>query len=111
MPKRLPHSKSNIHNFFKEWRVHRNLSQEKAASRIGLDRSHLSKIESGKSEYNQAFLEAAALAYDCQPTDLLIRNPIEMGEIWTLVDKIKLASPEKQKSIVAVIETLLKTGT
>jgi transcriptional regulator with XRE-family HTH domain len=111
MPKRLPHSRGHVRHFFREWRDFRNLSQERAADRIGIDRSHLSKIESGKSEYNQAFLEKAADAYLCDPADLLVRNPLDKSAAWTLYDAIKKASPEKRASIIAVVETLLNTGT
>jgi transcriptional regulator with XRE-family HTH domain len=87
------------------------MSQERAAERIGCDRSFLSKIESGKSEYNQAFLEAAADAYRCEPADLLIRNPLVKNSLWTLLEALQKAPLSKQEAIAAVVETMLKTGT
>lgn len=111
MPKRMPHKSTHRPHFFKEWREFRNLSQERASDRIGIDRSHLSKIETNKSEYNQAFLEQAADAYLCDPADLLIRNPLDKSSAWTLFDTIRRAPAEKRESILAVVETMLKTGT
>ena len=46
--------------FLKEWREHRQLTQEQAADRLNISRALLSKIENAKSPYSQGFIEAAA---------------------------------------------------
>lgn len=97
--------------FLRQWRDYRNLTQEAAAARIGVDRSLMSKIESGRSPYTQNFLEAAAIAYLCEPADLLMRNPLDKSAIWTLMDAVKSSSVNTQKQIQAVVETIIKTGT
>lgn len=75
-------------HFIKEWRKHGGLSQEKFAERIGIERSYLSKIESGKRRYDQPFLEAAAETLQCTPADLIMRNPadpvgMDLWAIWS----------------------------
>lgn len=111
MPKVTPRIRPLRRTFIRHWREFRELNQDHAAERIGIDRSQLSRIENGKAPYNQAFLEAAAYAYRCDPADLLMRNPLDDDAIWTLIDVVRGTSSEKQKQISAVIETLLKTGT
>lgn len=111
MPRVTPRQQPLRRTFIRQWREYRHLSQEAAADRIGVDRSLLSKIENGRSPYNQAFLEAAAMAYMCEPADLLVRNPKDKAAIWTLMDAVRNAPDGTQKQIQAVIETLIKTGT
>jgi transcriptional regulator with XRE-family HTH domain len=111
MPKVTPRKQPLRRTFLRQWREYRNLSQAAAADRIGVDRSLLSKIETGNSPYNQPFLEAAAIAYMCEPVDLLVRNPKDKSAIWTLIESVKATSPATQKQIQAIVETLIKTGT
>lgn len=109
---RQPRPKPTLRRtFLRQWREYRNLSQEQAAERVGLDRSQLSRIENGQTPYNQAFLEAAAIAYRCEPADLLMRNPLDKSAVWTLIDAVRDTSPATQKQIQAIVETIIKTGT
>lgn len=98
-------------HFMKEWRNYRELSQERAASRLDISRSQLSKIENFKSPYSQGLIEAAAEAYNCTVADLLIRNPLDTSAPWSIMDQLQKATPNLRQQAAAVIETLLKTGT
>jgi len=64
-------------HYLKEWREHRDLSQQFAADRIDVSRELLSKIENMKSPYLQPQLEGLAALYRETPATLLARNPIE----------------------------------
>lgn len=86
--------------FLREWREYRDLTQETAASRIGVSRTLLSKIESAKSPYLQNFLERAAEAYMCEPWDLLNVNPLKEGDVVDLTSMMKRASPEDAAAII-----------
>lgn len=110
MPRVTPRQRPLRPTFLRQWREHRNLSQDDAAERIGIDRSLLSKVENGKAPYNQAFLEAAAYAYRCDVADLLMRNPLDKSAPWALIDVVREAPPALQKQIFTVVESLLKTG-
>jgi transcriptional regulator with XRE-family HTH domain len=103
IPKPRPKQKT----FLRAWREYRGLSQEAAASRIGIDRTTLSKIERGKVPYDQALLERAADAYSCQPADILMRNP--SSPIWTLLDVVRDLPEFQQKQIIGIIKGFLNS--
>lgn len=96
-------------HFIKEWRKFRHLTQEQLAERVGYDRSYINKIENGKKRYDQPFLEAAAEALQCEPADLIMRDPTDPGGIWSIWDQI----PKAQRvQAVKILETFTKkTGT
>lgn len=100
---RLPH-------FLRQWRKKAGLSQEAAADRVGIDRTTLSKIESGKVPYNQDLLERLAFAYGCEPADLIAINPTMWDGPRLIYDKLRAADKETQGRVAAVIEALLKAG-
>jgi transcriptional regulator with XRE-family HTH domain len=91
-PKRL-----RERHFIREWREHANLTQERAADRIGMSRENYSKIENGKVPYNQDFLEEAAKAFSCSPADLIMRDPTSPDAIWSIWENLKPA--EKNEAL------------
>lgn len=95
-------------HFIREWRKHRELSQEQLAERIGINRAYLSKIEGGKRRYDQPFLEAAAEVLRCEPADLIIRDPSDPDGIWSIWDA--LSQPQRTQ-VVEIAKTLKRTGT
>lgn len=94
-------------HFIKEWRKHRGLTQEQFAERLEITQGQLSKIENGKREYDQSFLELAADVLNCAPADLLVRDPSDPAGLWTLWDQLK---PVERSQAVAVLQAI-KTGT
>lgn len=95
-------------HFIKQWRVFRGLTQVQLAERIGIDKSYLSKIESGARRYDQHFLEAAAEALNCEPADLIIRDPSDPEGIWDIWDNLN--KPQRLQ-VVEIAKTLKRTGT
>jgi transcriptional regulator with XRE-family HTH domain len=97
-------------HYIKEWRKHRGLTQEQLAERIGMARSYLALIESGRRRYDQPFLEHAAEALQCSPADLIMRNPTDPDGLWSIYDT--LSAPER-KQAVQLLRVLAggKTGT
>lgn len=97
--------------YLRQWRKHRDMSQERFADLMEVDRTVISKIENGKVSYTQGFLEAAAYALRCQPADLLMRDPSQPDAIWTIWEQI----PETERArAVAVLKAFMsnaKTGT
>jgi len=73
--------------FLKEWRKHKGLSQEKLAEKLGIHKGDISNLEKGKRRYNQDILEALADALECEPADLIMRNPADPDNIWSIWDK------------------------
>jgi transcriptional regulator with XRE-family HTH domain len=95
-------------HYIKEWRKHRGLTQDRLAERIGIDRAYLSKIESGKRRYDQPFLEAAAVVLQCEPADLIIRDPSDPDGIWSVWDTLR---PVERQQVVEIAKTIKRTGT
>ena len=58
MPPRIAFQKKRARRrtFFKQWRVHRGLSQEQLAERLGTSVASISRIESGGQPYTQDVL-------------------------------------------------------
>lgn len=94
-------------HFLRKWRLHREMKQQEAADKIGLSRSHLSNIETGRKGYDQGFIEAAARVYRCSPADLIGRDPTAQEPIWNIVQAI----PESERPRAArVLEAFRKAN-
>lgn len=93
--------------FLREWRLYRNLSQEKAAERLEIDRTTLSRIERGLVPYNQGLLESAAEAYSCEVVDLIIRNPTDPEAPWSIWETLK---PAQRHTAFELIKTLKRAS-
>lgn len=93
--------------YLREWRKHRGLTQQQLADRLDIDRTIVSKIETGKLEYSQHFLEAAADALMCEPADLLVRDPTAPDPIWSIWDRIP---PVDRPKAIAVLQALTNTS-
>lgn len=94
-------------HFIREWRLHRGLTQEQMAERVGIDKSYLSKIENGRKRYDQPFLEAASEVLGCEPADLIQRDPSQSARIWEIWDKLQ---PTQREQLVEIAQTLRKVG-
>lgn len=75
MPARINAKGSRQRHYIKEWREHRNLTQDQLAERMGTSKTSISRIESYKQPYTQDFLELCAQVLNCSLADLLIRDP------------------------------------
>lgn len=93
--------------YFKEWREHRNLTQEQLADRLGTTKATISRMENGKTSYNEGYLEALSEALNSTPQDLISRHP-EQPSLDKLLESL---NPADKNRILAVVQTLLKTGT
>ncbi|HXQ46266.1 MAG TPA: helix-turn-helix transcriptional regulator [Caulobacteraceae bacterium] len=95
-------------HFIRAWRKYRGLTQAQLAERIGIDRSYLSNIETGRRRYDQPFLEAAAEALRCEPADLIMRDPTEPEGLWSIWDQL---APVERRQLVDIAKALKRTGT
>lgn len=100
--------KTKRKTYVKEWRKHRRLTQEQLAERIEVTAGAISQLEKGKMAYTQPMLEALADALGCQPVDLMIRNPLEPDNPWTIWETL---TPTQRKQAVAILTALKATGT
>lgn len=89
--------------FLREWRTHRGLTQERLAERLGTSKGHISDLEVGRRRYNQDQLEALAAALDCEPADLLIRNPANSEAVWSIWERVP---PTKRDDALKILAAL-----
>lgn len=100
MPNKL---KKRRPTYIKEWRKHRNLTQEQLAEHLDLTQATIQRIEKGIIAYTQPVLEAMADVLRCEPADLITRAP---GATDRLRDALEGMSPETQKKALAVVKAL-----
>lgn len=114
MPVRIRNlQKPRRKTFIRQWREHRELSQERLVARLeeaGVDLSvaQYSRIENGVSPYTQDTLEALAEALMTDPASLIMRNPQDDEAIWSIWDQAK---PGQKRQIQEVVKAIVKTGT
>ena len=72
---RRPTISAKPHHYLKEWRQHRNLTQEELAARIHKTHGAISQLERGLTGYTQDTLEAIASTLHVEPGDLLSVDP------------------------------------
>jgi transcriptional regulator with XRE-family HTH domain len=110
MPSVPKPKRARTKHYFAEWREFRGLTQDRAIERLGWSQSKLSRIESGRTPYNEDDLASAALAYDCLPTDIISVNPLKEGELIDITGLLRKAPSTTRAQILAVVSTLLKTA-
>lgn len=92
--------------YFREWREKTGKTQEQVAERIETSKATVSRMEAGKSQYNAGYVQALADALDVEPEQLFF-DPARPS-----VDALlKNATPEQRRQVLAVVETMLRTGT
>ena len=98
--------------FLREWRKHRDKTLQAVAEEIGITHGQLSRIERGEQPYNQELLEKLSEIYQCDPVDMLIRNPADPEAIWSIWDR---AQPGEREQIARVASAIVdpkgRTGT
>jgi transcriptional regulator with XRE-family HTH domain len=91
--------------YLKEWRKHRDLTQEQVVDRLAAmddplipqTSASLSRLENGKQPYTQRSLEALAEVYQCDP-----------GELFELPPREPVAIPADAENVVNIWDTLTK---
>ena len=102
------HKSARPRYYFREWRKHRNLTQEALASRVGMSTPSISQIETGKQGFTDSTLEALAEALHCEPGDLLMRDPTDPQAPWSLWESL---SPAQRATGINLLKALKGTGT
>jgi len=72
-------------------------------NRLGWSQSKISRVEAGKTPYNQDDLEEAAVAYNCEPVHLITVNPFKAGEV---VDLMRLIDDRNKDQAIRVLRAL-----
>lgn len=85
------------------------MTQIEAGERVGIDQATLGRIERGIIPYNQDFIERAALAYGCDPEDLLSIDPLKPDPPKLVYEALKHVSRAKQEEVVAPSRACTRT--
>lgn len=93
-------------HYVKEWRKFRGLTQERLAERTPFTPGAISQLETGRTQYTQAMIEALSAALDCEPGDLISVNPYKQGEV---VDLMRLINDRNRDQAIRILKAL--TGT
>lgn len=94
--------------YIRQWRTFRHLTLEQLAERLDMTASHLSMLERGQRGYTQETLEAIAHALQTSAASLIMRDPTDENDMWSIWDQAK---PGERKTITEVARAVLKTGT
>jgi transcriptional regulator with XRE-family HTH domain len=82
----------------KNWRAYRNhMKQEDLADRSGLSQGLISHLENGKSDYSGETLEKLAFALQCEPADIIMRDPLDTEAPWSIWET--LGVPERRQAV------------
>lgn len=83
--------------YLAEWRKHRGLNQEQLAERTGFTQGMISHLETGRTDFTGNHLELLANALQCDPADLLMRNPLDPEAPWSIWETLQ--PPEKRQAV------------
>ncbi|MGY2048868.1 helix-turn-helix domain-containing protein [Methylobacterium sp. JK268] len=95
-------------NFLRQWRKHRGYSLAEVSAEIGMTGPNLGRVEKGEVPYSQDLLEQLAEFYNCEISDLLVRDPSDPEGIWSIWDQAK---PAEREQIVKVAKALVSSST
>ena len=105
MPPRIGPRRPTRH-FIREWRLAKGLSQDKLANLLDTSKGQISNWENDKRGVHLEVLGAVVYALGVEP-DQLLRPP----QNTSLDSLLKNATPAQREQAIAVVETLLRTGT
>lgn len=90
--------------FLKEWRKYRDdITQDRLAERAGISQGMISQLETGQSDYTGELLERLSEALNCEPADLIMRNPTDPEAPWTIWERLK---PSQRRTAIRMLEAL-----
>lgn len=113
--------------FIKEWRQHRDKTQEQLAELVGnylieqgfkkpnkkksaYTHASVGRIENGKMPYTQPVLEAIAFALQTTPASLLMRDPTKGDAMWSIWEQALPASREVIEEQAEIIVKRQRAG-
>jgi transcriptional regulator with XRE-family HTH domain len=91
--------------FIREWRTHQDMTLDELASRVGMDKGNLSKMERGLLPYTQLHLEKISEELGVRITSLIERHPMHGASIFDTIEK---ADPATLRQIEAAADAILK---
>lgn len=88
-------------NYLRAWREKSALTQDEVTTKLNWSQSKVSRIENGKTPYNQDDLEQLAALYQCTVVDLLKTDPADPNSVWAVLVKAAEARDPQRDQIVS----------
>jgi hypothetical protein len=67
----------------------------------------ISQLETGLAGYTDNLLDLLANALNCEPADLLIRNPLDTEAPWSIWETLK---PPERRQAVEILKALKRAA-
>lgn len=94
-------------HFFGAWRKKSGVAQSDLEARLGWSQSKVSRLETGKTPFDQDDLEGAAELYNCDVVDLLKTDPEDPNSAWAVLVRVPTAPERVREQILAYARYLL----
>lgn len=91
----------------RQWRKYRGLNQEQLAERAGISQGMVSQLENNKTDYTGQLLNVLAYALQCEPGDLVMRDPTDPEAPWSIWDTLK---PGEKRQAVEILQALKRAS-
>lgn len=96
-------------NFLRAWRLHRNLTQEQLAEKVGTNANMVQYLESGERGLSAKWLRRLAPALETTPGMILEHDPNDLDadilDIWAHGDL------RQKRQLSEIAKALVRTGT
>jgi transcriptional regulator with XRE-family HTH domain len=96
-----------IPNFLKQWRLHRDLTQEKLGEMSNLTSSSISQIEHGKQGFSTESFLNLCKALDCTPAELIAHDPTRPDSFWPLFRDAERLEGADRKYVWSILKAAL----
>jgi len=91
-----------------KWRKYRNeMTQDQLAERSGVTQGMISHLENGNTDFTGNMLERLAFALQCEPPDLIMRDPTDSEAPWTIWETLK---PAERRQAVEILKALKRAS-
>lgn len=103
-PRKRPAPTPRYRWYLREWRKHRNLSQERLAGMVGYTQGMISQLEKNTVDYTATHLIRLSAALECSIRDLLFRPPTVEEDATAVLESF--AEPAEQRRAIEMLKTL-----
>ena len=93
--------------YIRDWRKHRGMTQKQAADILRIDATAISRLELGKTPYDQFHMQQLSVLYKCTIPDLLGTDPRRPKPNDALLKlAASLSDPQHIRAAIAMIDAL-----
>lgn len=94
-----------------EWITFRKTTQKAVAEKVRMSKGRMSDLSQGKERWNATHLKVFAKALDCEPWELIARDPNlpEREDVVALIGATKDIDPKDRPDAIAAALSVLQT--